>query len=111
MLRTGLVGAAVCVVFTLSAAAQEIYYPGNGVSLPTVTKEIHLLGPAQASVGIDCIVDDTGRVTAATVVDSPDPALNDAAVRAVRQWEFKPGTRNNRPVAVRIFVQVRVERL
>ena len=111
MLRTCLLGAIVFGAFTLPIAAQEVYYPGNGVSLPTVIKEVHLLGQTDTKIGIECVVDETGKVTTATVADSPNAALNNAAVRALRQWQFKPGMKNNRPVSVRIFVEVSVARI
>jgi len=60
--------------------AQDVYYPGNGVILPMVVKEIHLMGPTEAKVGIDCVVMADGRIGAATVASSPDAKLNNAAV-------------------------------
>jgi TonB family protein len=105
-----LLAVAVVPLLTLTVSAQEVFYPGNGVTLPIVVKEIHLMGPADATIGIDCVVAADGTVTDATVASSPDPSLDDAAVRALRKWQFKPGTRNGQPVAVRIFVELSIER-
>ncbi|MGE0450293.1 MAG: energy transducer TonB [Vicinamibacterales bacterium] len=92
------------------AAAQDVYYPGNGVTLPTVIKEVHLIGPIDAAIGIDCVVSPDGTVGEATVAASPDPALDAVAIRALRQWRFQPGQRNGRPVPVRIYVEVSIDR-
>jgi TonB family protein len=94
-----------------SGLARTVYYPGNGVSLPTVVKEIHLIGPAAATVGIDCVVGENGRVSTATVANSPDAQLNDVAVRALRQWQFKPGMKDGKPVSVHIFVEVSIDKM
>ena len=45
------------------AWAQDVFYPGNGVTLPTVVKEVHLMGATEAKVGIDCVVTRDGTVT------------------------------------------------
>ena len=67
--------------------------------------------PADAKVAIECVVNPDGRVGTTRVTDSPNPTLNDAAMRALRQWQFKPGTKSGQPVAVRISVEISVERL
>jgi TonB family protein len=92
------------------AWAQEVYYPGNGVTLPTVIKEIHLMGATDAKVGIDCVVTQDGTVTDVTIASSPDSRLNEPAVRALRLWQFKPGTKGGQAVSVRISVEVTVVR-
>jgi len=94
-----------------STWAQEVFYPGNAVTLPTVVREVHLMGTADATVGIDCVVNADGTVGSATVVSSPNPILNDAAVRALRKWRFSPGVKNGQSVAVRIFVELSIERM
>jgi protein TonB len=35
------------------------------------------------------------------------PVLDDAAIKAVRQWVFKPALSNNKPVAVWVAVPVK----
>jgi outer membrane biosynthesis protein TonB len=41
------------------------------------------------------------------VIDSPDLALSEASVVAVRQWAYEPATRNGQPIAVIMTVAVR----
>jgi TonB family protein len=70
-----------------------------------------LVGTSAATIGVDCVVAQDGRVTTATVASSPDARLNDVAIRALRQWQFKPGTKDGKPVAVRIFVEIAIDKM
>lgn len=49
------------------------------------------------------VIDETGRVDSAEVRQSTDPGFEAEALKAVRQWKFKPGTKNGRPVRARIL--------
>ena len=103
--------------FVALAGVQEstVYEPGNGVSLPEATRQV---GPQytseamknriEGSVELDVVVKSDGKVGDVKVVKSLDAlyGLDDNAVKAMKQWEFKPGTKDNRPVAVRIHVEM-----
>jgi protein TonB len=69
---------------------------------PDIAREAGVDGVVlvQALVGKD------GRVKDVRVV-KPIPMLDDAAIKAVRQWVFKPALSNNKPVAVWVAVPVR----
>jgi len=41
------------------------------------------------------------------VLRSANPLLDEAAVRAVRQWTYRPALLNGRPVRVRLTVTVK----
>jgi len=110
MKTTALVSALIGVL-SLIGSAQTVFYPGGGVTLPTVVKEVHLIGATAATVGVDCVVGEDGRVNTATVATSPDSRLNDVAIRALRQWRFKPGSKDGKPVPVRIFVEIAIEKM
>jgi protein TonB len=56
----------------------------------------------QGKVGMRAIVLRDGHVGLVEVIEPLDPELDRQAVMALRQWEFKPGTRDGKPVAVRI---------
>ena len=109
MLKKCLFGVVLLATLSVPSWAQDIYDAGNGVSLPSVIKEIHLMGATEARVQISCVVNPDGRVGTATVIASPDPKLNDVALRALRQWRFKPGMKDGKPVAVRIYVELAIE--
>jgi len=55
-----------------------------------------------AEVTVGFTVDAGGRVTGAHVQESSNPALNAAALAAIRQWTFAPAQANGRPVSVRV---------
>jgi len=52
----------------------------------------------QGSAIVECIVDAHGVVQSVTPVSSSHKLFETAAVEAVRQWTFKPGTVDGRPV-------------
>lgn len=90
-----------------------VYSPGDGVSLPEVTRQV---GPQYTSeamqnriegkVGLDAVVLADGTVGDVKVTESLDVlyGLDDNAVKAMKQWEFKPGMKDGKPVAVRVHV-------
>ena len=78
------------------------YQPGNGVTTPAVIREVKptytsdaMRAKVQGSVWVQCVVQPDGTVTNATVVRSLDSrfGLDEEAVKAARQWRFRPGTR------------------
>ena len=60
----------------------------------------------EGRVLVQFIVDEQGAVTEPEVIDSPDPRLDEAALDAVRQLRFIPGSRHGQPVRVRFTVPV-----
>jgi protein TonB len=60
----------------------------------------------EGTVMVKALVGKDGKIRDVVVVKSI-PVLDDAAVRAVRQWVFKPALSNNKPVAVWVAVPVR----
>ena len=94
----------------------QVYDPGNGVTLPALVKEVRpqdtraaMQAKVQGTVLLSCVVQDDGKLGDVTVVRSLDAehGLDDQAVAAAKQWEFKPGTKNGKPVAVRITIELR----
>ena len=99
-----------------TARAQEVFNPGNGVTLPTVVREVrpdyteaakaeHLEG----KVVLGVVVRADGTVGDVTVDESLDKVygLDDQAVKAATQWTFKPGTKDGMAVAVRVHIEMR----
>ena len=62
----------------------------------------------EGKVVVHALVDRKGRVIETRVMQS-DPTFDAAAVKAVRQWRFKPARSNGQPVAVWVAVPIRFE--
>jgi TonB family protein len=61
----------------------------------------------QGSVQLDCIVQPSGVCSDIHINKSLDPAgLDQQALRSLREWRFKPGTRRGK--AVPVFVNIEV---
>lgn len=56
----------------------------------------------EGAILVEITVDERGRVVDASPVGRPNELLADAAVSAVRQWEFRPHTENGSPTKVRL---------
>jgi protein TonB len=91
------------------------YAPGNGVSNPSVLKEVKptytseaMRAKIQGDVDLEVIVGENGVVTDVRVTKSLDKVygLDQAAIAAARQWLFRPGQRNGVPVATRVTLQL-----
>jgi TonB family protein len=102
---------------TLPGQAGKVYKPqtDKGVTLPSVVKEVKpaytaaaMQARIQGSVFMSVVVLDTGDVGDVTVTTSLDRehGLDDNAVEAARQWRFKPGTKDGKPVAVEVAIQM-----
>jgi protein TonB len=60
----------------------------------------------QGTVYVVFLVDRQGRVLDPKVEKSTDPAFEGAALEAVRQWKFEPGTRNGEKVQFKMRVPI-----
>ncbi len=88
----------------------------DGVVLPTVVRQVNpqYTQPAkeakiQGDVKLSVVVLADGTVGDVTVTQSLDTefGLDQQAVDATRLWQFKPGTKDGSPVAVRVEVLIR----
>jgi bla regulator protein BlaR1 len=91
------------------------YRAGNGVEVPTLTYEVKpQYTPAAMSAGIqgtvllECVVRPDGTAGEIRVIRSLDTVhgLDQAALDAARQWRFKPGTRQGKPVPVLVTIEI-----
>ena len=60
----------------------------------------------QGKVVLEAVIDEKGNVVRVTTLESPDPALAEAAIEAVKKWTYEPTTRKGKPVKVRMTVTV-----
>jgi len=93
-----------------------VYTPGNGVSLPKVTRQVRAEYTNEARenriegvVMLDAVVLPDGAVGDVTVAESLDAiyGLDANAVKAMKQWRFEPGMKDGKAVAVLIHVQMK----
>ncbi|MGK2857111.1 MAG: energy transducer TonB [Thermoanaerobaculia bacterium] len=80
---------------------------GGNVKAPVVIKRVEIVYPeaaiearVQGIVIIEAVIDRNGDVRDARVLKSLPLGLDAAAVRAIKQWKFKPGTVDGKPVDV-----------
>jgi protein TonB len=73
--------------------------------MPTYPPELRRKN-RQGTVYVIFLVDRQGRVQNPKVQKSTDPAFETAAVEAVRQWKFEPGTRNGEKVQFKMRVPI-----
>lgn len=98
---------------TAPAAADGILEIGGDVKAPVEVSRVNPVYPEQArkdrvqgTVVLSAIVDEKGAVTKLEPVESPDPALAQAAIDAVSRWSYRPATLKGKPVKVRMSVTV-----
>jgi TonB family protein len=92
-----------------------VYQPGNGVSFPVKLKEVRpqytsdaMRAKVQGTVLLQCVVKSDGTVGDVQVVRSLDPTfgLDQEAVKAAKQWLFRPGMRMGEPVSVLVTIEL-----
>jgi protein TonB len=78
-------------------------------AMPVLEQEFRIPYPAEAKkanaqgrVVMDLLIDGSGRVRKADLVEGPGFGLNEAALEAVKNFRFKPARMQDRPVAVKI---------
>ena len=99
-------GIALLAAVALSAPAQP-YRVGGDVKAPVLEHRVEPVYTPEAArarisgiVIVEATIDETGRVTHVDIMKPLPFGLDQAAVDAVMQWTFKPGTLNGKPVAV-----------
>ena len=97
-----------------SAPPIIVYEPGNGVSLPTVVRDVKpsytpqaLAARIQGTVLLSAVVLADGTVGEVAVIRSLDTqyGLDAQALSAAKQWLFNPGRKDGMAVAVRVTIE------
>ena len=92
-----------------------LFQPGNGVLTPVPLLEVKpqytaeaMRAKVQGTVLLECVVLPDGTVGSIEIVRSLDATfgLDEEAVKAARQWRFRPGTRFGEPVAVLVTIEL-----
>jgi TonB family protein len=91
------------------------FRPGNGVTQPTLLREVKpnytadaMRAKIQGVVWLEAVVMENGSVGQVRVTRSLDPTfgLDQEAERTVKKWLFRPGTRLGQPVPVVIEIEM-----
>jgi TonB family protein len=96
----------------LERGENGVYRVGRGVALPTKLSDVAARYPAEAlAAGVqgvviaEIVVNESGNVTDTKILRSI-PLLDEAALEAVRQWQFSPSVVNGHVVPVKMTVTV-----
>jgi TonB family protein len=91
----------------------RVYKPGDGVSAPVVVKEAKpqytpeaKKAKIQGVVTLECVVQPDGTVGDVRVTKALNPGLDQEAIKAVKQWRFKPGHKDGKAVPVRVTLEM-----
>ena len=115
-MRTILTMAAAVVIAGASVLAQDqpTYRAGeNGVKAPVLVREVKpsytadaMRRQVQGVVEMLAVVKTDGTPDNIRVTRALDPELDEEAVKAFRQWRFKPGTKDDQAVNVEINAEM-----
>ncbi|MBN1625311.1 MAG: TonB family protein [Deltaproteobacteria bacterium] len=109
------------IIFSLSVHAAEnknLYPPdikSSASDTPlTVVKEVSPIYPVEAqfdnvegTVALKFVVTKEGKATKAKIVKAVPPGyFEEAAIETIKQYEFKPATRNGKPVDTTVSMQI-----
>ncbi len=93
---------------------EEVYDVGGDVKPPRV---IHRVVPeftkksrdrhVEGSVILAAIVTSKGEPRRIRVQKGVEQDLDEQAVEALKQWQFAPGTKDSKPVATRVSIEIR----
>jgi TonB family protein len=94
-------------------AQGSVYKPGNGVLAPVAVKEVKPQytpdakeAKIQGVVTLECVVQPDGTIGGVRVTKGLDSGLDQEAIKAVRQWRFKPGHKDGKAVPVRVTLEM-----
>jgi TonB family protein len=103
----GIIGVALLTGQTADEVALQVDAEANlaTASAPAWPAELKSIA-ADARVQLRLAVDDTGQVTSARVLKSPDERLNPVVLATVKQWIFRPALISGQAVATGIDVDM-----
>jgi len=94
-------------------AESRVYTPGDGVSAPVLVKEVKpqytpeaKKAKIQGVVTLECVVQPDGTVGDVRVTKALNPGLDQEAIKAVKQWRFKPGHKDGKAVPVLMTIEM-----
>jgi TonB family protein len=100
---------------TTLAQGKKVYKKEDGIKMPVLVREVKpnytreaMSAKIQGSVWLEAVVLETGGVGDVRVTKSLDAVhgLDEEAVKCLKQWTFKPGTKDDKPVPVLIEAEM-----
>lgn len=95
---------------TMATAPSRV---GNGVTAPVLVFKVEpeysqeaRVGKIQGTCVLSVVIDVDGHASVITLMRSIGFGLDEKALDAVTQWQFKPGTRDGLPVPVQAIIEV-----
>jgi periplasmic protein TonB len=98
-----------------SLSAQQVFTSQDDVMLPVPVRSVKpgytpaaMDAHIEGTVRLDVVVLADGKVGDVRVTQSLDTeyGLDTQAIEATKQWLFKPGTKDGKPVAVRVAMEM-----
>ena len=87
--------------------------PSKDVTMPTVVREVKADYPesakkerVQGNVMLGVVVKKDGTVGDVTVKKPLHPELDEEAVKAMKKWEFRPGTKDEKAADIAVDVEM-----
>lgn len=94
--------------------AEKQIKPGRKIIKPKLVKKVDPVFPDEAkkaglegAVVLEATTDEKGKVVEAKILRGEHDILNDAAIAAVKQWEYKPFIINGKPIPIEFRVTMR----
>jgi protein TonB len=116
MRRIGLIVAGLFVAASVVIAQEsQVYQVGNGVSASKLIREVKptytkaaMDAKIQGTVVLAVVIREDGTVGDVSVTRSLDTryGLDEQAMKAAKQWTFSPGLKEDKPVAVKVSVDI-----
>ena len=69
-----------------------------------------LASRAEPKLVLTVLIDETGKVTTATIKESAHPLYDRMVVQATRNWRYAPATRNDVPIPSEQVVTIQAKR-
>lgn len=110
MKRSLTIVAAFGLLTAVGGATPRVYNVGGSVKAPVVVErppidysDCNVEGKRLSGIPIgEAVVGADGRVVSVKLVKGVEPCIDRTFLNNLRAWKFRPGTRNGKPVAVRV---------
>lgn len=87
---------------------EQVFTIGGSVSPPKLIYKVDpSRGAGTGTVLLELVVSSKGLPRDLRVIESVGKELDRSAIEAVKQWRFEPGRKDDKPVAVRVTVEIR----